>query len=517
MTRLWCWIASRRRGATRATSTSEDSRAREPSASTLAPFVDLADQRELTFALLDDTKAWRERAIHEIVLRDSDHVDVSTAYQLRLPVELIRRYEPTVRPGDRVRLLLPFTTRPKRLLLNVNFTGVKGEPCALLPRDQDSRLQTAYLAHLDSEALSGQPLLDNLWRGVSAYTVRGWRQHRNDSKPGAWRRLLPGFHDVWRHRALAAYLNADLKLGIEPAHIEQWLRRIEDARQRLVTALGEGEDPESSSENILLAIPYMSERPNTLQHIEDLIEQFCAVIPTLNGRSLRALAEYGRRWEAILETVVPVGQACSIKLSEQRPWIGVPPATRSATPPTLTRWERLVRLVRIATTWSDLDQMLALGEARTTHIEIRAADHDVVLRQPRVTDLLDERETVPVVEARKTRDAIAIYAASSDERRFARIRLRAHVRRGHQILVGWLLVLMLAAGLVALQLPSDDQLVESLALLTFPLTLAGAVVLWRETTSLAERLLRPWRVFLVVGISWMWAIALAWLLVRPGG
>ena len=504
MNRIWCWVARRRGGATRSSPTVDDSDARGSSAPASAPFIDLVDRRDLTFALLDDTKAWRERAVHEIVLRDSDHVDVSTAYQVRLPVDVIRRYEPTVRPGDRVRLLLPFTIRPKQLLLNVNFSGVKGEPCALLPRARDSELQAAYLTHLDSEALGDQPLLDNLWRGVSAYTVRAWRKHRNDTQPRTWRRLLPGYHNLWQERALTAYLNADLALDIDATDIARWLNSIEDARKRLVSALGEGEDRESSSECILLAIPFMPVRPDTLQEIEDLVEHFCATVPRMNDRSLRALAEYGRRWEAILETVIPVGQACSVKLSEQRPWIGVPPASRSAGP-------------LDAATWSDLDQMLALGEAQTTHIEIRAADHDVVLHHPRITDLVDQRESVAVVEARETQDAIALYAAGSDERRFARVRVQARVRRGHRILVSWLLGLMIAAGLVAYQLPSDDQLVESLALLTFPLTLAGAVVLWRETTSLAERLLRPWRTWLVIGISWMWAIALARLLLRVDG
>ena len=504
MNRIWCWLVGRRGGAARSLPTTDDPDAPGPLAPVPAPFLDLVDQRDLTFALLDDTKAWRERAVHEIVLRDSDHVDVSTAYQVRLPVSVIHRYEPAARPGDRVRLLLPFTIRPKQLLLNVNFLGVKGEPCALLPRARGSELQAAYLAHLDRESLGDQPLLDNLWRGVSAYTVRAWRKHRNDTKPRVWRRLLPGYHDLWRERALAAYLNADLALDIGTAHIAQWLSRIEDARQRLVTALGEGEDSESSSECILLAIPFMPVRPNTLHHIEHLIEQFCIAVRGMNDRSLRTLAEYGRRWEAIIETVIPVGQACSVKLTEQRPWVGVPPATGSAGP-------------RVATTWSDLDQMLALDEAKTTHIEIRAADHDVVLHHPRITELVDRREAVAVVEARETQDAIAIYAAGSDERRFARVRVQARVRRGHQVLVSWLLALMIAAGLVALRLPSDDQLVESLALLTFPLTLAGAVVLWREATSLAERLLRPWRMLLVLGISWIWAIALVRLLLRVDG
>ena len=79
---------------------------------------------------LGQTRAWSERAVHEIVLRDSDHVDASTAYQIRLPVESIRDFEPTVKPGDRVRLLLPFTVRPKHLLLNVDCAGMKIESAA---------------------------------------------------------------------------------------------------------------------------------------------------------------------------------------------------------------------------------------------------------------------------------------------------------------------------------------------------------------------------------------------------
>ena len=517
MRRILCWLFRRPRREVRATSTTDELRSCEPSVPVPPPFIDLANEHDLTFALLDDTKVWRERAIYEIVLRDSDHVDVSTSYQLRLPVDLIRRYEPSVKPGDRVRLLLPFTIRPKQLLLNVSFSGVKDESCALLPRANDSDLQAEYLVHLDNEVLSEQPLLDNLWRGISAYTVRPWRNHRNDTKPRPWRRLSPGFEDVWRVRALAAYLNADLELDIDPSHVERWLRLLDGARRRLVTALGEGEDSESSAECILLAIPFMPERPSELQDIEELLERFCNAIEMINDRALRILAEYGRRWEVILETIVPVGQACSVKLSEQRPWNGVPPAARAAEPLPLTRWQRVVRFVRIMTTLSHLDQVFALGEARTTHIEIRAADHDVVLGPPRIIDLTDERETVPVLEARATLDAIAIYAAGSEERRFARIRLRASARRGHQLVVLWLAILMFAAGLVATQLPSDAQLVESLALLTFPLTLAGAVVLSRERTSLAERLLRPWRVILAFGITWMWVIALVWLVIRSGG
>ena len=63
-------------------------------------YIDLLNRTDLTFALLDSTRDWRQRAVHEIVLRDSDHVHACTAYQIRLPLEIIRDYEPGANEGD---------------------------------------------------------------------------------------------------------------------------------------------------------------------------------------------------------------------------------------------------------------------------------------------------------------------------------------------------------------------------------------------------------------------------------
>ena len=77
------------------------------------------------------------------------------------------------------------------------------------------------------------------------------------------------------------------------------------------------------------------------------------------------------------------------------------------------------------------------------------------------------------------------------------------------MLIFWLLGLILLAGAVAAVLPeSTPDLVDTLALLTFPLTLAGAVVLSRETSPLAERLLRRWRYLLVLAIGALWILTL---------
>lgn len=452
-----------------------------------ASVLDLTEEWDLTFALLDNTRAWRERAVHEIILRDSDHVNAAVAYQIRLPLELVRGFAPTAQPGDRVRILLPFAIRPKHLLLNVDFTGVKGEPATLLLREAASVLQAAYLAHVDGRSLGDQPVGGALWVGVSAYTVTAWREHQARVKPRVWRRLQSGWRDSWRIQALAAYLDADLELGIEPGHVEQWLQQTEGARLALIQALGEGEDSESSSECILLAIPFMPLRPTRLEDVDILVSEFCAAVDSMNGRARRVLAEYGRRWEAVLETVVPVGQACSIKLTEQRPWIGAPSPI--------------------------LRQEFALGDATTTHVEIRAADHGVVLDQPRLVDLVGRRVGFALVdEVRETPDAVAIYAADEVERHLVQVSLRARVRLGHRLLIMSLLALMVPTGVAVLALPDNGNLVESLALLIFPLTLAGTVVLTREATSLAERLLRRWRLGLIVAIISAWLLTLCRLL-----
>ena len=67
---------------------------------------------------------WRERAVQVIVLRDSDYVDATAAYQIRLPLDLIRRYAPGTNRGDLIRLLLPPTRMPSKL----NSACMRGAP-----------------------------------------------------------------------------------------------------------------------------------------------------------------------------------------------------------------------------------------------------------------------------------------------------------------------------------------------------------------------------------------------------
>lgn len=110
--------------------------------------IDLTEEWEFTFALLDDTRTWRERSVYELVLGDGDSVNTTTAYQVRIPLHIVRKFQPDAESGDPVRLLLPFAVRSKELLFKVDFKGVRDQPVVLLRRQEIAELQARYLARL---------------------------------------------------------------------------------------------------------------------------------------------------------------------------------------------------------------------------------------------------------------------------------------------------------------------------------------------------------------------------------
>lgn len=453
--------------------------------------IDLRDERDLTFALLDDTRLWRQRAVHEFVLRDSDHVESSVAYQVRLPLELVRRFSPVATVGDDVRLRLPLTVRPKQLLLDVDFEGALGNPVTLLLRHEIAELQTQYITHVEGRPLSSQQVEDKLWYGVSAMTSADWRRLLGRFESDALAAGIPDCKTKARTKALAEYLSADLDFKTEPSAVAAWAQRSHRASQALIDELGEGGDPYSSSECILLAVPFMKVKPQDTGDIDSLVDDYCKGVMSLGDRGRQVLAEYGRRWEVIVDTVVPLDIPCSIKLFEQRPWVGAPS-------PQMT-------------------QDLPFGDAATTHIEFRAADHSVVLGSPTVTDIEGRHSIVNECdEIRTTADAVAMYASDTERPYVARVGVRARIRRAQRWVINCLLLLIALAGAAAMVVPKNEHLVESLTLLTFPLTLAGVVVLSREATPLAERLLRRRRVALTAAIVVLWILTLSRLLLFSG-
>lgn len=487
---------------------------------------DLTDVWELTFDLLSDPLEWRERHVTEIVLRDSDSVDHSSSYQAYLSAESVRKHEPSVEIGDYVRLFLPLTVRPKQLLFNPSFTGPEGAKASLLRRDDISQIQAGYMAHLNMAARFSRPASSSILLGISAYTRSNWWAHKQRTKPPPWKRIRRTGRDAWRIKALVSYLNDDLdSINVEYRHVAEWVHKLEPARKSLVAALGEGEDEGSSSECILLAIPFMSLKPTSETAIDLLVDDFAAVIEAMPQQERRIVAEYGRRWHAIVETVMPVGKICTISMSEQRQLEGATSGTfawRPIAEPLRSisgrypKWGLLFRsfgleplgeLARL-----EMTQEIPFRDARSTHVEIRASDHSIEIDGLRMIDF--EGQSIGAVdEVRETVGASAVYASDLDRPDYALVRVGVQASKDYRHLFSRLFYpLFLLAWITLILLPEGDYFVDALVLLTLPLTLASAFVLTREPTSLAQRLVRPYRIILVLAIVGLWAYTVARLL-----
>ena len=150
-------------------------------------------------------------------------------------------------------------------------------------------LQAAYLERLLSDAAMEARGLDALWIGVSAYTPSAWREHQaRVDVPRRDARRDSGTHRV---RALVAYMTADLELAIDETRVRRWLAELEPARLLLTEALAEGEDAESSSECMLLAIPFMPSRPDDLATIDELVCAFVKAVQVMPVPAREVLAE----------------------------------------------------------------------------------------------------------------------------------------------------------------------------------------------------------------------------------
>lgn len=487
---------------------------------------DLTDVWGLTFDLLRDPLEWRERHVAEIVLGDGDSVDYSSSYQAYLSAELVEKYESRVEIGDYVRLFLPLAVRPKQLLFNPSFTGPEGAKASLLRREDISHIQAGYMAHLNIAAHFDRPASSSILLGISAYTRSNWWAHKKRAKPLIWKRIRRSGRDAWRVNALVSYLNDDLDpIEVEYRHVAEWLRKLEPAREALVAALGEGEDDGSASECILLAIPFMGLKPSRATAINLLVDDFVAAVEAMSQQERRIVAEYGRRWQAIVETVMPVGKICTISMSEQRQLEGT---TSGATAWGLTdeRWRfmsqrrsrrglfhRSVGLDPLGDlTRLEMTQEIPFRDARSTHVEIRASDHSIEIDGLRMIDFEGQRIGA-VDEVRETAGASAVYASDLDRPDYALVRVGVQASRDYRHLFSRLFYpLLLMAWITLILLPEGDHFVDALVLLTLPVTLASAFVLTREPTSLAQRLVRRYRVFLVLVIVGLWAYTVARLL-----
>lgn len=344
--------------------------------------LDLTDTAAPTLALLADTRIWRQRLVETFTFHDADHVGVASSYQIELPPLFVDQFVP--RGTEQVNLLVPITTRPKQTLVHFGVEVGTHAEGLLLPRVAIAQLQRLNIEELCSISsvnaadLSG--LTPSLTSAICSFT------------PAPWQEFLAHTHGD-SESALCDYLSDGLGFTVDTPQVRRWRERAEPAGASLVEVLDEPNDYNSSSENVLLALPGMDPLPRDAREVSAVVDGFAHAIEAAyragDSDLLSVIAEYGRRWEVIIEAEIPVYRPTTIRLAEDR-ILGLDARGRTV-------------------------QRFALGDAASVHFEARVTDNHVVLAPEfRVFDLFGRPVGVPWIEsAYKTPETLSLYSSVS--------------------------------------------------------------------------------------------------------
>jgi len=272
----------------------------------------LSGTSDFTMALLDDTRLWRHRVVGELVFGSGEHVRIMSTYQNQFPPDLVKPFVCSS-DADRAKVLVPVTTRSKVLLLAFDLLGPSGSSAHLLPRSSTATIQAEYLARL---ALTGPAQAS--WDGLGVDLLEAICFFT----PAVYQHYLAE-HEGDERQASATYLMDKLGFDVPLSEVAAWQDLEVEVGELLLHQLEEPPDPLSSSEHVLLALPLMKEPPRSLDAVSELVEGFAAGVRAASDAEgsdfLIALAEYGRRWEMLVETEVPLYEPWTLKVTEDRP------------------------------------------------------------------------------------------------------------------------------------------------------------------------------------------------------
>lgn len=455
--------------------------------------VDLSETSDFFLALKADPSSWRERVVAELGLGRRNHVRSTSAFQIEFPPNLIEEFVNTKR-ARAANVLLPLTTRDKRPLLNLSVTGPGGSPATVLARASIAALQAIYLGSVVNRSPRRAQLVpfvdERLWEAICAFSPSFFVSNFFDPAEG----------DL--DAAVTAYLASGLNLELDVAQVSEWRNRTKGARQALCRHLREAPDDLSSSEQVLLAIPGMSPLPRDGREIDGIIESYARLVETADAggdeQLLTALAEYGRRYELIVEVEVPLLEACRLKVAEDLP----------------LELERRGRQY-----WAK--HQFPLQDARSAHLEVRLDDPGIEFPELRdrgkdlgieIQDLERSNASGWLEAVRVTREALAIYSSEPGRPKRVEIAFRLALARQVAVTCAVLIVLNLAAAVGAFAMGSDGELASKLAVLAIPTTVAAAFVLVREQTALATRLQAGPRLLLAGSALALWLVVVLRLL-----
>jgi hypothetical protein len=442
--------------------------------------ADLTTSSAFTLALLDDTWRWRQRIVEELEFGSSEHLTVTSSFQIEFPPNLVGPFI-AGSPAHFAKVLLPLVTREKRPLLRFDVTGPGETQGHLIRRHSIAAIAGEHLGRLAASSAASATITPGLPPGLlEAICV---------TTPTIFREFTTNHPDIGG--AIVAYLSDGLGLPIPHDRAHAWYDEQREVADVLAGTLGEPSDPCSSSEWLFVALPRLEPRPQTIDEVEQLLHRYRRAVLAAKGAGdeplLLALAEYGRRYELILELEVPLRGPFSVKVSEQRPL-------------DLQRggWTR---------------QRFGLRAASSFHCEARTTDYAIEIADFEVHDLQGGRVGIPPLEGvRHTKEFLAL--SSSDPERPAAmiVSLRLRPTRDVRLISAFIAVIAVVAAVVAALVQIDEGFVDALNLLLVPTTFAVTIVLLREQSALAARLQRRWRLTLGLAIAVLWITTLIRLL-----
>jgi hypothetical protein len=421
-------------------------------------------------------------------------------------------------------VLLPVVMLTKRPLFGFNVS-VDGKPAYLVHRRATAEIEAGHVRALaEAEGVATDDVTDAVLAAICEFTPTPWQHFRATYR-------VP-------RRALRRYLEQGLWLLAEESPRTSWAARFRGASRRAVQrrfpgitsrsprvdrpvrrplrlldeefdrlrttsaavgrrmreALGEGASAISSADAPLLVAPLLAQRGLAqsvadLQDALDRLQQFVDALVSAAGDpqrspALRALADYGRRWQAMVWCEVPIDRPFVVTAEHQVP----------------LRFSRVRPWAR---------QPFELADARSNHVTLEVAVENVDIAGVQLRGVDGARtERTLATGLRQSREHFGLYTSEPDRdhRGILRFSLRAplaiRVPTWTIHALTWAAVAMLALSLYRGALNSSD-----LAVLVVPTTFAASLLLTRERNSLAYRMQRVSRVGTALATAVLWILA----------
>ena len=443
--------------------------------------LDLTGNVDLTVLLMKDDY-WRSRIVETVTIDRALAARTNRGCQVAPLIEAVKDILNGSEPAaDHAHVVLPLAILPKQIMVGFDLIVPVGE-AFLLKRREIAIRQAAFVLDL-AQDLGVEPKSSTLEFLTAIF----------EFTPGPWQRFSRDWYRFRRNSSsLRQYLEEGLGFPIDGPELRTWQKFANPVCKLMHASMQEKPDRESSSENILLALPILSAKglvPSVsaaTQYVKDL-EYFineCAKKGEKSARILKVIAEYGKRFPVLISCKVPLREPTSITVAQDIPLkIGL----RGR---------------------SEID--VIFNDAASNHIAIRVSDPDVQLKWRKLGRSNGDKLQVNLFNlVRESKEDLAIYGSEPDRPDRIRMGFRLTLPWVSKLIIMAFVLLTMAAIYMVAYTPYMPKLTsDDLAVFVVPTTLAAGLVLVQQRTSLGSRLQRGLRLLVVGAIVALWTVVL---------